>query len=91
MKIVDYDYFFMDTWKNGWQPKSLFTFKGWDGRAYECVCGKSHEFHHSRVVREMSRMRCVVECPDGAGSVCVKLKGIFTTKVVCLFGALNEN
>lgn len=87
MQIMDFDEFFMATWQNGWPPR--MNMKIYDGKEYECVCGKTHEFHHSRAVREMKRMHVVVECPAGAGLVCVKIKGFFFTKLASQFGALR--
>ena len=63
--------------------------KIYDGKEYECVCGRTHEFHHSRVVREMKRMHVVIECPAGVGIACVKIKGFFSIKLVSQFGALR--
>lgn len=89
MKIMDFDYFFMTTWQQGWPPR--MNMKLYDGKEYECVCGESHEFHHSRVAREMKRMHVVIECPNNTGLVCVKIKGIFFTKLASQFGALRTN
>jgi hypothetical protein len=89
MKIIDMEEFFMTTWHQGWPPR--MNMKLYDGDLYECVCGSSHEFHHSRVARELPKMHVVIECPRDVGLVCVKIKGIFSTKLVSQFGALGES
>jgi len=88
MKIVDSGQFFMTTWQNGWPPR--MNMKIYDGKEYECVCGRSHSFHHSRVAREMKGMHVVIECPTGAGAVCVKIKGFFSTRLVSQYGAFRD-
>lgn len=87
MEVIDADDFFMTTWQQGWPPRMDMTV--YDGKTYECVCGDSHEFHHSRVAREMKRMHVVIECPDSMGVVCLKIKGIFFTRLVSRYGALR--
>ena len=88
MKIIGYDEFLMTTSMQGWPPR--MNTKLYDGDSYECACGSVHASHHSRIIRELPRMHLVIECPDGAAIVCVKIKGIFSTKLIAEYGAILE-
>lgn len=66
----------------------------YQGDPFQCACEKSHLFHSNQiqVLRELTNMRLVFECPDQPIFVtCVKVKGIFRFKgFESLFGYKAE-
>lgn len=85
MKSVSQQEFMVET-MGGWPLNanvSVYT-----GKNFECACGKVHQFsgESSEVLRELSRMRFVLRCPDRNGVTLVKVKGLFSVKIESLMG-----
>ncbi len=87
MQIVDMTDFFAATLQYGWAPRMKMSI--YDGKEYRCICGSIHQFHHTRAVRELPRMHVVVECEEDIGLTCVKIKGIFFTRLLSQYGAFR--
>jgi len=84
MEMAD---FFAITVQHGWAPRMKTSL--YDGKEYGCVCGSTHVFDHAHVVRELPHMHLVIECEEGLGLTCVKIKGIFFTRLLPQYGAFN--
>mgnify|MGYP003691700213 CR=1 FL=1 len=61
------------------------------GKPYDCACGQTHDFNtDTNVLRELSGMRFVMECPEDDFVTCVKISGLFNIKLKSLFGGKNN-
>ena len=88
MKIIDADEFFEITWRAGWAPKPHL--KLLQGRDFDCVCGNTHTVSFEMIAREMPKSHFVLECPNGNGVVCVKIKGLFSPQLITQYAARHE-
>jgi len=87
MQMIDMAEFFAFTLQHGWAPRMKMSI--YNGKEYGCICGSVHVFDHAHVVRELPRMHAVIECDEGIGLTCVKIKGIFFTRLLAQYGALS--
>ena len=84
MQVVSVDEFTEKT-LGGWPPQmDLSIYLGLD---YECVCGKHHLLkQNDEVLRELSKMRLVIACPNEAGITCVRIRGFIRRSLESQFG-----
>ena len=90
MKLLSPTDFFAETM--GGRPNNMDT-SIYDGKPFQCACGKTHLFFSDEtdVIRELSNMRLVFQCPEQSNFVtCVKVKGLFRFKFDSLFGTKIE-
>jgi hypothetical protein len=80
MKILSTVDFFAETVEGHSIKTNMAPF---EGHPFQCACGKNHLFQldQIQVLRELSNMRLVLECPDNPYFLtCIKAKGIFRFK-----------
>jgi len=91
MKLLKIEDFFAKTSKG--RPPKMDTIP-YNNHYFKCACGDSHEFNSNsiEVIRELSKMRLVVLCPQDENYItCIKVKGIFKFKgFESLFGCKGE-
>ena len=68
--------------------------RDYEGHTFQCACGRTHVFYSDqvKVVKELSKMRLVVQCPDQSTYLtCVKASGLFWFKrLKSLYGVRSE-
>jgi hypothetical protein len=68
--------------------------RDYEGHTFNCACGRTHVFYADqvKVVKELPKMRLVVECPEkSAYLTCVKGRRLFWFKrLKSLYGARSE-
>jgi hypothetical protein len=75
------------------RPHKVNT-RDYEGHTFQCACGRTHVFYPDqvKVVKELSKMRLVVRCPEKPTYLtCVKASGLFWFKrLKSLCGARSE-
>jgi hypothetical protein len=78
--------------RDGRPPK--MDMREYEGHTFKCACGRRHVFYADqvKVVKGLSKMRLVVQCPDQSTYLtCVKASGLFWFKrLKSLCGARSE-
>ena len=85
MKLLSPTDFFAETMGGRYSKMDTSIY---DGNPFQCACGKKHLFFSNEidVIRELSGMRLVFQCPDQSEfATCVKVKGLFRYKFDSLF------
>jgi hypothetical protein len=75
------------------RPHKMDT-RDYEGHTFQCACGRTHVFYADqvKVVKELSKMRLVVRCPERPTYLtCIKASGLFWFKrLKSLCGARSE-
>src|SRR3990172_367500 len=76
--------------RSGEKRPNQMNMTPYEGHPFECACGASHRYAFTSVpvLRELTKMRLVLCCPETKALTCVRVKGIVRFRgFESLFGA----